>query len=58
MARRLVLEQLGAVIAAGGAGVVIASQSGHRVPALTPQEDAALATTPVDQLLGLPSRSA
>jgi NAD(P)-dependent dehydrogenase (short-subunit alcohol dehydrogenase family) len=50
----LVLEEFGNVIAAGGAGVVIASQSGHRLPALTPEEDAALATTPADELLSLP----
>ena len=50
----LVLEQFGAVIARGGAGVVIASQSGHRLPALTPEQNKALATTPVEDLLGLP----
>ena len=50
----LVLEDFGNVIAAGGAGVVIASQSGHRLPALTAEEDAALAMTPVDELLSLP----
>ena len=50
----LVLEEFGNVIATGGAGVVIASQSGHRLPALTAEEDAALATTPVDELLRLP----
>jgi NAD(P)-dependent dehydrogenase (short-subunit alcohol dehydrogenase family) len=50
----LVLEEFGNVIAAGGAGVVIASQSGHRLGALTADEDAALATTPADELLGLP----
>jgi NAD(P)-dependent dehydrogenase (short-subunit alcohol dehydrogenase family) len=50
----VVLEELGNVIAAGGSGVVIASQSGHRLPALTPDEDRALATTPADQLLDLP----
>jgi NAD(P)-dependent dehydrogenase (short-subunit alcohol dehydrogenase family) len=50
----LVLEEFGAVIAPGGAGVVIASQSGHRLPALTPEQDRALALTPVDQLLALP----
>jgi NAD(P)-dependent dehydrogenase (short-subunit alcohol dehydrogenase family) len=50
----LVLEQFGNVIAPGGAGVVIASQSGHRLPALTPQQDRALATTPADELLALP----
>lgn len=50
----LVLEEFGNVIATGGAGVVIASQSGHRLPALTPEENKALATTPADDLLALP----
>src|SRR6186713_358813 len=49
----LVLEQFGNVIARGGAGVVIASQSGHRLPPLTVEQNKALATTPVDQLLHL-----
>jgi NAD(P)-dependent dehydrogenase (short-subunit alcohol dehydrogenase family) len=50
----LVLEEFGNVISAGGAGVVIASQSGHRLGALTAEEDAALAMTPADELLALP----
>jgi len=50
----LVLELFGAVMARGGAGVVIASQSGHRLPALTPEQNTALATTPVEDLLALP----
>jgi NAD(P)-dependent dehydrogenase (short-subunit alcohol dehydrogenase family) len=50
----LVLEEFGNVIAPGGAGVVIASQSGHRLPALTPEQDKALATTPADELFALP----
>ncbi len=50
----LVLEEFGNVIARGGAGVVIASQSGHRLPGLTPDENKALATTPADELLALP----
>ncbi len=50
----LLLEEFGKVIAQGGSGVVIASQSGHRLPALTPKQDAALATTPVEDLLELP----
>jgi NAD(P)-dependent dehydrogenase (short-subunit alcohol dehydrogenase family) len=50
----LVLEEFGNVIAQGGAGVVIASQSGHRLPALTPEQNKALATTPADELLALP----
>ncbi|KHK98342.1 short-chain dehydrogenase [Microbacterium mangrovi] len=50
----LVLEEFGRVIAAGGSAVVIASQSGHRLPALTMEQDRALASTPVDELLALP----
>ena len=33
---------------------MIASQSGHRLPALTSAQDKALATTPADDLLALP----
>ena len=50
----LVLEQFGTVIARGGSGVIIASQSGHRLGALTEEQNRLLATTPVDQLLSLP----
>ena len=50
----LVLEEFGNVIASGGAGVVIASMSGHRLPPLTVEQNKALATTPVDELLSLP----
>jgi NAD(P)-dependent dehydrogenase (short-subunit alcohol dehydrogenase family) len=50
----VLLEEFGNVIASGGAGVVIASQSGHRLGALTAEQDAALATTPADELLALP----
>jgi NAD(P)-dependent dehydrogenase (short-subunit alcohol dehydrogenase family) len=50
----LVLEQFGNVIARGAAGVVIASQSGHRLPALTVEQNKALATTPTEELLALP----
>jgi NAD(P)-dependent dehydrogenase (short-subunit alcohol dehydrogenase family) len=50
----LVLEEFGNVIAQGGAGVVIASMSGHRLPPLTSEQNAALATTPADELLALP----
>jgi NAD(P)-dependent dehydrogenase (short-subunit alcohol dehydrogenase family) len=49
----LVLEQFGNVIARGGAGVVIASQSGHRLLPLTVEQNKALATTPAEELLGL-----
>ncbi len=50
----VVLEEFGRVIARGGSGVVIASQSGHRLPALTAGQNQALATTPVEMLLALP----
>lgn len=50
----LVLEEFGNIIAPGGAGVVIASQSGHRLGALTNEQNRLLATTPADQLLSLP----
>lgn len=50
----VVLEEFGNVVARGGAGVVIASQSGHRLGALTAEQDKALATTPADKLLALP----
>src|SRR5271165_6522937 len=50
----LVLEEFGNVVARGGAGLVIASMSGHRLPALTAEQNAALATTPADELLALP----
>jgi NAD(P)-dependent dehydrogenase (short-subunit alcohol dehydrogenase family) len=50
----LVLEEFGNIIASGGSGVVISSQSGHRLPALTVEENKALATTPVEKLLTLP----
>jgi NAD(P)-dependent dehydrogenase (short-subunit alcohol dehydrogenase family) len=50
----LVLEEFGRAIAQGGAGVVIASQSGHRLPPLSVERNKALATTPVEELLGLP----
>ena len=50
----LVLEQFGSVIARGGSAVVIASQSGHRLPPLSVEQNKALATTPVEELLSLP----
>lgn len=50
----VILEEVGNVIENGGSGVVIASQSGHRLPALTSEQNKALATTPADELLSLP----
>ena len=49
----VLLEEVGQVIAAGGVGVTISSQSGKRMPQLTPEEDAALACTPAEELLSL-----
>jgi hypothetical protein len=49
----LVLEEFGNVIARGGSGVVIASQSGHRLRPLTVEQNKALATTQVEELLRL-----
>ena len=50
----VLLEEVGKVIAEGGCGVTISSQSGWRMPQLTPAEDEALATTPTEELLQLP----
>lgn len=49
----LLLEEFGKVIAQGGSGVVISSQSGYRMPALTAEQDALLATAPAEELLAL-----
>ena len=49
----VLLEEVGKVIAHGGVGVTISSQSGWRMPALTAEEDAQLATTPTEELLKL-----
>lgn len=50
----VLLEEVGKVIADGGTGVTISSQSGHRMPALTPEQDRLLAMTPTEELLSLP----
>lgn len=49
----VLLEEVGKVIKKGGAGVTISSQSGHRMPALSPKEDELLAITAADELLNL-----
>ena len=49
----VLLEEVGKVIREGGVGVTISSQSGHRMPALTPEEDEQLACTPAEELLEL-----
>ncbi|MCS6471879.1 SDR family oxidoreductase [Burkholderia thailandensis] len=50
----VILQEFGKVIVEGGSGVVIASQSGHRLPPLSTDDIKALATTPVEDLLKLP----
>ena len=50
----VLLEEVGKVIAPGGVGVTISSQSGKHMPQLTPEEDRQLATTPTEELLDLP----
>ena len=47
------MEEVGKVIAEGGSGIQISSQSGFRMPALTPEQDMALAMTPTEELLSL-----
>ena len=49
----VLLEEFGKVIASGGSAIVISSQSGHRLPALSLEQNFALATTPAEELLGL-----
>ncbi len=49
----VLLEEVRKVIVPGGAGVTISSQSGWRMPQLTPEQDRALATTPTEELLQL-----
>jgi hypothetical protein len=53
----IVLDTFEGVIAAGGAGVSIASIAGH-LTHLPVEVEYALATTPTDELLGLPFLSA
>lgn len=49
----VLLEEVGKVIAPGGTGVTISSQSGKRMPQLTAEEDELLACTPTEELLSL-----
>ncbi len=49
----VLLEEVGKVIAPGGVGVTISSQSGWRMPALTAEQDLLLATAPTEELLSL-----
>jgi NAD(P)-dependent dehydrogenase (short-subunit alcohol dehydrogenase family) len=49
----VLIEEVGKIIAKGGCGVTISSQSGWRMPQLTAEEDRLLATTPSEELLDL-----
>jgi len=49
----VLLEEIGKIIKEGGVGVTISSQSGYRMPALTPEFDKKLACTPTEELLSL-----
>lgn len=49
----VLLEEVGKVIKAGGTGVTIFSQSGHRMAALGAETDEQLAVTPAEELLQL-----
>lgn len=49
----VLLEEVGKVIAKGGVGVTISSQSGWRMPQLTAEQDYQLAMTPTEELLDL-----
>ena len=50
----VLLEEFGKIIAEGGSGVVISSQSGHRLGALSEEQNEQLAASPVDKLMTLP----
>ena len=52
----VLLEEVGKVIAEGGVGVTISSQSGHRMKQLTPEEDAQLALTKFNDIWGVSGR--
>ena len=49
----VLLEEVGKVIKAGGTGVTISSQSGHRMAGLGAETDEQLAVTPAEELLQL-----
>lgn len=50
----VLLEEFGKIIGEGGSGIIISSQSGHRLGNLPPEESELLATTPSEALLALP----
>lgn len=50
----VLLEEFSKVIAVGGSGIIISSQSGHRLGALSEKDNMQLATTPTEELLEIP----
>ncbi|WP_296828597.1 SDR family oxidoreductase [uncultured Megasphaera sp.] len=50
----VLLEEFGKVIEAGGSGIIISSQSGHRLGTLSQEETDQLAMAPTEELLDLP----
>jgi NAD(P)-dependent dehydrogenase (short-subunit alcohol dehydrogenase family) len=50
----VLLEEMGKVIAEGGSGIVISSQSGHRLGNIPQDESDQLAMTPTEELMSLP----
>lgn len=50
----VLMEEVGKVIATGGSGIIISSQSGHRLGALPQNQSDALAMTSTEELLSLP----
>ena len=50
----VLLEEFGKVIEADGSGIIISSQSGHRLGALPQEETDQMAMTPTEELLDLP----
>ena len=50
----MLLEEFGKVIADGGSGIIISSQSGHRLSALSEADSMQMATTPTEELLEIP----
>jgi NAD(P)-dependent dehydrogenase (short-subunit alcohol dehydrogenase family) len=50
----MVFEEFGAVIAPGGAGLIVASMAGHMMPELPADQNYALTFAPADELLALP----
>lgn len=49
----VLLEEFGKIMAYGGSGIIISSQSGHRLPALPQEQNDALAMSAPEQLLSL-----